>query len=43
MTVEGVPTASVAVAYADMCGLELPIFRYTIYRRGEGLELPIFR
>jgi hypothetical protein len=27
MTVEGVPTASVAVAYADMCGLELPIFR----------------
>jgi glycerol-3-phosphate dehydrogenase (NAD+) len=26
-TVEGVPTASVAVAYADMCGLELPLFR----------------
>lgn len=27
MTVEGVATASVAVAYADMCGLELPLFR----------------
>ena len=27
MTVEGVPTASVAVAYADVCGLDLPIFR----------------
>lgn len=27
MTVEGVPTAEVAVAYADLCGLELPIFR----------------
>lgn len=27
MTVEGIPTASVAVAYADMCGLDLPIFR----------------
>ena len=27
MTVEGVPTADVAVAYADLCGLELPIFR----------------
>ena len=27
MTVEGVPTASVAVAYADLCGLDLPIFR----------------
>ena len=27
MTVEGVPTASVAVAYAEKCGLELPIFR----------------
>lgn len=26
-TVEGVPTADVAVAYADMCGLETPIFR----------------
>lgn len=26
-TVEGVPTADVAVAYADMCGLELPLFR----------------
>jgi glycerol-3-phosphate dehydrogenase (NAD+) len=26
-TVEGVPTADVAVAYADMCGLECPIFR----------------
>lgn len=26
-TVEGVPTAEVAVAYADMCGLECPIFR----------------
>jgi glycerol-3-phosphate dehydrogenase (NAD+) len=26
-TVEGVPTAEVAVAYADMCGLELPLFR----------------
>jgi len=26
-TVEGVPTADVAVDYADMCGLELPIFR----------------
>jgi len=29
-TVEGVPTADVAVAYADMCGLELPLFR-TVY------------
>lgn len=27
MTVEGVPTASVAVYYADMYGLELPHFR----------------
>lgn len=26
-TVEGVPTAAVAVHYADICGLELPIFR----------------
>lgn len=26
-TVEGVATADVAVAYADMCGLELPLFR----------------
>lgn len=26
-TVEGVPTADVAVDYADMCGLECPIFR----------------
>jgi len=27
MTVEGVPTAEVAVYYADICGLELPLFR----------------
>ena len=27
MTVEGVPTASVAIHFADKCGLELPIFR----------------
>eukprot|EP00930_Biecheleria_cincta_P098312 TRINITY_DN89981_c0_g1_i1.p1 TRINITY_DN89981_c0_g1~~TRINITY_DN89981_c0_g1_i1.p1 ORF type:complete len:398 (+),score=45.31 TRINITY_DN89981_c0_g1_i1:44-1237(+) len=27
MTVEGVPTSEVAVAYADLCGLDLPIFR----------------
>lgn len=27
MTVEGVPTAQVAVIFADMCGLQLPIFR----------------
>jgi glycerol-3-phosphate dehydrogenase (NAD+) len=27
MTVEGVPTARVCVYYADMCGLDLPIFR----------------
>jgi glycerol-3-phosphate dehydrogenase (NAD+) len=26
-TVEGVATADVAVAYADMCGLACPIFR----------------
>jgi glycerol-3-phosphate dehydrogenase (NAD+) len=26
-TVEGIATADVAVVYADMCGLELPIFR----------------
>jgi len=26
MTVEGVPTAAVAVHYAHMCGLELPLF-----------------
>jgi len=26
-TVEGIPTAQVAVSYADMCGLECPIFR----------------
>jgi glycerol-3-phosphate dehydrogenase (NAD+) len=25
-TLEGVPTADVAVAYVDMCGLELPLF-----------------
>ena len=27
MTVEGVPTAAVAVHFADICGLDLPIFR----------------
>ena len=27
MTVEGVPTANVAIIYADLCNLELPIFR----------------
>lgn len=27
MTVEGVPTASVAVDFADRCGLDMPIFR----------------
>ena len=27
MTVEGVPTAEVAIQFADSCGLELPIFR----------------
>ena len=27
MTVEGVPTALVAVHFADICGLDLPIFR----------------
>jgi glycerol-3-phosphate dehydrogenase (NAD+) len=27
MTVEGVPTAAVAIHFADKCGLELPIFR----------------
>lgn len=27
MTVEGVPTAEVAVYFADSCNLELPIFR----------------
>jgi glycerol-3-phosphate dehydrogenase len=27
MTVEGVPTAEVAVHFADICGLDLPIFR----------------
>ncbi len=27
MTVEGVPTALVAVRFADKCGLDLPIFR----------------
>jgi glycerol-3-phosphate dehydrogenase (NAD+) len=26
-TVEGIATADVAILYADMCGLELPIFR----------------
>mmetsp|Transcript_9088 Transcript_9088/g.19658 ORF Transcript_9088/g.19658 Transcript_9088/m.19658 type:complete len:184 (+) Transcript_9088:188-739(+) len=26
-TVEGIATADVAIVYADMCGLELPIFR----------------
>lgn len=26
-TVEGVPTAEVAVYYAEKCGLELPIFK----------------
>jgi len=26
-TVEGIPTADVAIIYGDMCGLELPIFR----------------
>jgi glycerol-3-phosphate dehydrogenase (NAD+) len=25
-TVEGVATADVAIAYADLCGLELPLF-----------------
>lgn len=34
-TVEGVPTAEVAVAYADMCGLELPLFR-TVYKLIHG-------
>eukprot|EP00957_Ditylum_brightwellii_P176752 13462656-Ditylum_brightwellii.AAC.1 len=27
MTVEGVPTAAVAVLYADACGLDMPLFR----------------
>jgi glycerol-3-phosphate dehydrogenase (NAD+) len=27
MTVEGVPTAAVAVYYADQCGLDCPLFR----------------
>jgi glycerol-3-phosphate dehydrogenase (NAD+) len=27
MTVEGVPTAVVAVEFADKCGLDMPIFR----------------
>jgi glycerol-3-phosphate dehydrogenase (NAD+) len=27
MTVEGVPTAQVAIHFADKCGLDLPIFR----------------
>lgn len=26
-TVEGIPTAEVAVYYAEMCSLDLPIFR----------------
>ena len=26
-TVEGIPTAEVAVAFADQCGLDLPIFQ----------------
>lgn len=26
-TVEGIPTADVAIEYADLCGLDLPIFR----------------
>lgn len=26
-TVEGIPTAEVAVAFADACGLDLPVFR----------------
>lgn len=26
-TVEGIPTADVAIIYGDMCGLELPVFR----------------
>jgi len=28
-TIEGVPTAAVAVYYADICGLDLPLFRTT--------------
>ena len=27
MTVEGIPTAEVAVCFADSCNLDLPIFR----------------
>lgn len=38
-TVEGVPTAEVAVAYADMCGLELPLFR-TVHGLIQGTIKP---
>lgn len=38
-TVEGVPTAAVAVHYADMCGLELPIFR-TVQKLLDGSLTP---
>mmetsp|Transcript_17297 Transcript_17297/g.50440 ORF Transcript_17297/g.50440 Transcript_17297/m.50440 type:complete len:341 (-) Transcript_17297:513-1535(-) len=39
MTVEGVPTAEVAVHYAHMCGLELPLFS-TVYAILEGTVDP---
>jgi glycerol-3-phosphate dehydrogenase len=39
MTIEGVPTSAVAVAFAKRCGLELPIFN-AVYAIIEG-ELPI--
>lgn len=39
MTVEGVPTAQVAVHYADMCGLDLPLFS-TVHAILEGAITP---
>jgi glycerol-3-phosphate dehydrogenase len=43
-TVEGVPTAQVAVYFADKCGLDLPIFRAvaSIIEGEELLEVLFF-
>jgi glycerol-3-phosphate dehydrogenase len=44
MTIEGVPTSAVAVAFAKRCGLELPIFNavYAIIKGELAIEVSHF-
>jgi glycerol-3-phosphate dehydrogenase (NAD+) len=43
MTVEGVPTAAVAVKFADACGLELPLFRAVAAVLDGSMSIPDVR